>query len=59
MRRQGLEPRTRGYQRLGAVIALPALPMLGGAVLVTWLAGAEQLLWPEMIARTCRTAQPA
>jgi ABC-type sugar transport system permease subunit len=39
-----------GYQWLGRVVALPALPMLGGAVLLTWLAGAQQLLWPEMIA---------
>jgi hypothetical protein len=39
-----------GYHRLGSVVALRALPMVGGAVLLVWLAGAQQLLWPELIA---------
>jgi ABC-type sugar transport system permease subunit len=39
-----------GYHRLGTMVALPALPMFAGAVLLVWLAGAQQLLWPELIA---------
>jgi hypothetical protein len=32
-----------GYQRLGGMVALPALPALGGVLLLVWLAGAQQL----------------
>ncbi len=38
-----------GYQQLGRMVALPALPMIGGAALVAWLTGAQQLLWPELV----------
>jgi ABC-type sugar transport system permease subunit len=41
-----------GYDRLGRMVALPALPMLGGAVLLAWLAGTQQLLWPDLIANS-------
>jgi ABC-type sugar transport system permease subunit len=41
-----------GYQRLGGMVALPALPALGGVLLLVWLAGAQQLLWPWLIGTT-------
>jgi ABC-type sugar transport system permease subunit len=44
------------FDRVGTAIALPALPMLGGAVVLVWLAGAQQLLWPELIANSPRSA---
>jgi ABC-type sugar transport system permease subunit len=39
-----------GYDQLLRTVALPALPMLGGAMLLSWLAGAQQHLWPWLIA---------
>jgi ABC-type sugar transport system permease subunit len=48
-----------GYHRLGNVVALPALPMFGAAVLLAWLAGAQQLLWPELIATNPQNATAA
>jgi hypothetical protein len=47
-----------GYQRLGRMVALPALPMLGGAVLIAWLVGAQQFLWPWLMV-TRRDVSPA
>lgn len=48
-----------GYRRLGRMVALPALPMLGGAVLIAWLIGAQQFLWPWLMVNRFPGVSPA
>jgi ABC-type sugar transport system permease subunit len=36
--------------RLVSMVGLPALPMVGAAVLAVWLAGAQDFFWPSLIA---------
>ncbi|GIG88875.1 sugar ABC transporter permease [Plantactinospora endophytica] len=46
---RGLAPNWRAGGDAGRTLLLPALPMLVGAVLLTWLVGAQQSLWSRLV----------
>ncbi|MGW0436528.1 sugar ABC transporter permease [Micromonospora sp. NPDC003197] len=46
---RGQHERWRAGQGFAASMLLPALPMLGLAGLLTWLLGAQDLLWPYLV----------
>ncbi len=55
---RGQHRRWRSGGGFGRALVLPALPMFGLAVLLTWLVNAQQRLWPLLVA-TDREAMPA
>jgi hypothetical protein len=48
---RGQRERWEATGRFGSTMLLPALPMVAGAGLLSWLVGAQGWLWPQLVTR--------
>lgn len=53
---RGQRERWEAGGRFGSTMLLPALPMLAGAGLLSWLVGAQSWLWPQLVVRDAEHA---